>query len=97
MLSLTGGVCGFVKMSSMADDEKADIGTHEFVLQGKTLRDCQAIINDELGYEFNNGLILKKLAKAERDHVLMRLRQEGYSLEQIELVTGISKRIIQRA
>lgn len=97
ILSLTGGVLGFISMSTMTDEEHLDVDTQGFVLQGVTLRDCQRIINDELGFEFNNGFVLKKLAKAERDRVLRRLRREGYSLKQIELLTGISKRIIQRA
>ena len=97
ILSLTGGVLGFINMSTTTDEERLDVDTPEFVLQGVTLRDCQRIINDELGFEFNNGFVLKKLAKAERDRVLRRLRREGYSLKQIELLTGISKRIIQRA
>lgn len=97
LLSLTGGVLGFIKMSATTDEEYIDVDNQGFVLQGEPLRDCQRIINDELGFEFNNGFVVKKLAKAERDRVLRRLRQEGYSLKQIELVTGVSKRIIQRA
>ena len=58
---------------------------------------AQLIINEELGYEFNNGFVVKKCAKEERDRVLRRLRKEGYSLKQIELLTGVSKRIIQRS
>ncbi len=97
VLSLTGGTLGFIKMSTATDEDNIDVDNQSFVLQGETLRDCQRIINDELGYEFNNGFVLKKLAKSERDRVLRRLRREGYSLKQIELLTGISKRIIQRA
>lgn len=97
VLSLTGGALGFINMSTTTDEEPIDVNNQGFVLQGEPLRDCQRIINDELGFEFNNGFVLKKLAKEERDRVLRRLRREGYSLKQIELLTGISKRIIQRA
>lgn len=55
------------------------------------------IINDELGHKYNNGFIVKKLIKEVRDKVLRRLRREGFSYKQIELLTGVSKRIIQRA
>lgn len=83
----------FLKFSQIDDSDDYE----DNILPVDKLRLAQKIINEELGHEFNNGFVVKKYVKEDRDRVLRRLRNEGYSVKQIELLTGVSRRIIQRA
>ena len=93
IIAYFGNLEAFIKFSQSDDSEDY----MDCELPSDKMRMAQKIINEELGHEFNNGFIVKKYAKEDRDKVLRRLRKEGYSIKQIELLTGVSKRIIQRA
>lgn len=93
IIAYFGNIEAFIEFSQSDDSEDY----MDCELPSDKMRMAQKIINEELGHEFNNGFVVKKYAKEDRDKVLRRLRKEGYSVKQIELLTGVSKRIIQRA
>lgn len=56
---------------------------------------AKSVIREELGLE--SGVLIQNMPREHRDAVLRLLKQKGLSLRQIERLTGINRRTVQRA
>ncbi len=94
VLSMVGGLDGFIKYSSLYDPESTD---NLEITDTGYLSDTKAkqIIN--MKFHLKTGTQIQKFDKDNRDHALFILKKEGLSIRQIERLTGISRGIVQKA
>lgn len=92
LLEIVGGVNGFNEISRGKDNYKVGIleSTDTIMKRG------QKIINEKLGYKYDNGFIVNQLSKPVRDEIIYELQRSGMTRKQIELLTGVSKTIQKR-
>ena len=90
ILGMFNSVKQFVKFSQSADDK-----TFIDVEVGATTCEVgQQIIRKHFGNEFENTLMVKQLRVAERNQIIREMKAAGMNNHQIELVTGVSRKIV---
>ena len=92
VLGLFDSIEQFKQYSESADDEvfvdvEVDVATCSL---------GQEIIRKHFGNEFENSLMVKQLRVEERNQIIREMKQAGMNNHQIELVTGVSRRIVSR-
>ena len=94
VLDLAGGLKGFLAFSGQEDQEDTE---YLDVTETRRLPDKAAreIIQEKLGMK--SGTEVQRLARANRDAALRKLKEEGLSVRQIERLTGINRGVIQKA
>ena len=96
VLSLVGGISGFLEYSSVIDEENTD--TEQLEIHDKRALSDEAaidIIRNKLHFE--SGTQIKALPRESRNEALRTLKQEGLTIRQIERLTGINRGSIGRA
>ena len=92
VLDVIGGVEPFITLCESAGQDKfLDYNS----LEEKTIVGME-IIRKELGEECKSGLVVKSLDIPKRNEIIIKLKQNGLSHKQIEILTGVSKSIISR-
>lgn len=90
ILGMFDSVEQFVKFSQSADDKNfidVEVGA-------TTCEVGQQIIRKHFGNEFENTLMVKQLRVAERNQIIREMKAAGMNNHQIELVTGVSRKIV---
>ena len=82
----------FIEINQTEDDYKKVVAESNDAIMARG----QTIINNSLGYRYDNGLIVNQLSKPVRDKIIIELRNSGMTYKQIELLTGVSKTIQRR-
>lgn len=95
IMKIFGNLDSFVTFSSEKDESYSG-GIIDDDYGNSFLDEGLNIISKEVGMKCNNGLIVKQLEKNKRNIVLRKLKDSNLNLKEIELLTGVSKRIIQR-
>lgn len=92
LLKIVGGIDEFMKLGRQRDNYKVGLleSTDAIMARG------QEIINEQLGYKYDNGFIVNQLSKPVRDGIIYELQRSGMTRKQIELLTGVSKTIQKR-
>ena len=95
VLGELGGVDQFVEFSAAWDEDQ---GEHymDCEMAAVTIEDGIEIVRKHFGNQIENGFIVKRLKKAERDIIIGEMKSAGLRNKQIELITGVSKEIIRR-
>ena len=92
ILAMFESVDQFIEFSQSADDKVfADVE-----VDVTTCAVGQEIIRKHFGNEFENSLMVKQLRVEERNQIIREMKQAGMNNHQIELVTGVSRRIVSR-
>ncbi len=94
ILSLFSDREDFIAFSKMKIEDDDNVVSFK---EWSNLEEGLKIIQGEMGYDLKDGLIVKTLKKEYRDSILRKLKKEGLTTKQIELLTGVSKRIVERA
>lgn len=91
-MSVIGGVDEFLQFSAVKDETKI-MDCHDVL---RTHSDGLQVIRDALGVECRDGSVVNLLSRKERDRIIAELKKAGFSVREIERLTGISKSIIYR-
>lgn len=92
ILAMFDNVDQFIEFSKSADDRvfvDVEVGSI-------TCSIGQEIIRSHFGNEFENSLMVKQLRVEERNQIIREMKAAGMNSHQIELVTGVSRRIVSR-
>lgn len=92
ILAMFDNVEQFVEFSQSADD-KVFVDVE---VDAATCAVGQEIIRKHFGNEFESTLMVKQLRIEERNEIIREMKQAGMNNHQIELVTGVSRRIVSR-
>ncbi len=93
IMSIIGSVDQFKEFSRIKDDTEVMDCTN----QALTTKDGIEMIKDKYGYNCEDGSVVNRLCKKERDCILRELKKMGFTAKHIELITGVSRTIIYKA
>ena len=94
-LEMLGGVEGFIQFVCDENDA-AEFKLSEPVNGRRLTSDEKAlsVFRDITG--LNDPLVIRTMQRSERNEILLRMKQAGLTIRQIERMTGINRNIIQR-
>lgn len=95
VLGELGGLENFMEFSASLDKD-SDNDYMDCETTAITIEDGINIVRKHFGNQIENAFIVKRLQRAERDHIIGEMKAAGLRNKQIELITGVSQEIIRR-
>lgn len=93
VMTMLGSINHFIEFSQITDD--ADVMDCDRMKL--TTKDGIELVRKKCGYDIEDGTVVGRLCKNDRDSILRELKNTGFTIKQIQRITGVSKTIIYRA